>query len=86
MNEIQNEYKGFSLFSDIEDSSLRNRNRAVVLANIAEDNLNKEKRITPKGAALVLGYFSQVPEAERSDVYGRFVTNMNERGFQVVGQ
>jgi hypothetical protein len=84
MTQQVNEYKGFSLFSDIEDISLRNRNRAVVLANIAEDHVNKEKRISPKGAALVLGYFSQIPTDERDGVMQRFSENMKQRGFQLV--
>lgn len=83
-NEQKNEYKGFGLFTDIADEALRNRNRAVVLANMAEDNMNKEGRITPKGAGLVMGYFNAVPEAERQDVYQRFQVNLKQRGFELV--
>lgn len=78
-----NEYKGFSLFSDIEDIDLRNRNRAVVLANIAENN-SKNQRVGPNGVGLILGYFSNVPEAEREDVKERFKNCMIERGFALV--
>ena len=78
----KNNYKGFSLFSDIEDVALRNRNRAVVLANVAKDYMNKTtKRISPKGAAIILGYFQYVPEAERADVQERFKQRMQENGF-----
>lgn len=80
----QNEYKGFGLFSDIADEALRLRNRAVVLANIAEDNMNKEGRITPKGAALVMGYFNAIPEQERALVFEKFKSNLQERGFELV--
>ena len=77
-----NDYKGFSLFKDIEDQTLRNRNRAVILTNIIETNLNKEtKKVNVKGTALVLNYFSQIPEDERKDVEDRFTVEMIHRGF-----
>ena len=75
------EYKGFSLFFDIEDSSLRSRNQAVVLANMAESN-SKNRRITPNGAGLIIGYFDKIPKEERKSVYDRFVVEMKARGFE----
>jgi len=75
-----NECKGFSLFNDIEDSDLRNRNRAVVLANIA-DSTSKAKKISPNGMGLILCYFSKIDKTERKDVMSRFVTIMQERGY-----
>lgn len=78
----KNTYKGFELFNDIEDFVLRTRNRAVVLANIAEDNA-KNRLISPKGASLILGYFQQVPVEEREDVKIKFTTVMAERGFKL---
>lgn len=77
-----NNYKGFELFNDIEDSELRNRNRAVVLANMAEDH-TKDRRINAKGAGLVIGYFSQVPEQDRDIVRAKFATAMQQRGFLI---
>ena len=77
------QFKGFDLFTDIEDVSLRNRNRAVVLANIAEDN-TRNRLISPGGAGLILGYFKQIPEHERDDVRNQFVQNMKERGYEIV--
>lgn len=76
-------FKGFSLFNDIEDAELRNRNRAVVLANIACDNM-KSKLISSKGSGLVLGYFGLVPVEERDNVQERFKVEMTNRGFQLV--
>lgn len=78
----KNDYKGFALFNDIEDEALRVRNRGVVLANIAADNMTGST-INGKGAALVLGYFNQVPEHERSKVKKAFVDNMLSRGFKL---
>lgn len=85
MNENQNEnYRGFSLFNDIGDVVLRNRNRAVVLSNLAVDHMSKKtKAISPKGASLVLGYFSNIPEEDRADVQERFKQRMIENGFQL---
>ena len=78
---MTNEYKGFALFNDIEDASLRNRNRAVVLANMMQDNMNKQKKLQAKGAGLVLGYFNALPEGERAAVRDNFTRAMAERGF-----
>lgn len=73
-------YKGFCLFSDIEDYALKTRNRAVVLANLADDN-SEARRITAKGAALILGYFQQIPTDEREDTKKAFSENMIQRGY-----
>lgn len=75
------EYKGFSLFFDIEDTYLRSRNQAVVLANMAESN-SKNRRITPNGAGLIIGYFDRIPKEERKTVYDKFVVEMKARGFE----
>lgn len=77
---MQNEYKGFSLFNDIDDSDLRNRNRAVILANIAESHI-KDKKISPSGAGLILRYFSLIPGDEREVVKDKFQVAMQQRGF-----
>ena len=81
---MKNEFKGFSLFNDIEDVSLRNRNRAVVLANMADDN-NKNNMISAKGGALILGYFQSLPEEDRADVRNRFAERMKELGYVING-
>lgn len=78
-----NTYKGFSLFNDVEDKNLRIRNRAVVLANIAEANV-KDRLISVKGASLVLGYTSRLPKDEVGDVTERFKVEMIQRGFKLV--
>jgi hypothetical protein len=75
-------YKGFDLFNDIEDPILRNRNRAVVIANIAEDN-TKNHLISPKGASLILGYFNEIPALDKTDVIERYKINMQERGYVI---
>jgi hypothetical protein len=74
------EYKGYSLFNDIEDDALRIRNRAVVMANIAEMN-TKQRKITAKGAGLLVGYFTLVPDVEKKTVMERFGEFMKERGY-----
>jgi len=78
----QDNYKGYALFNDIADSDLRNRNRAVVLSNVAIDHTKKAtKRISPRGAAIVLGYFNSLPDVDRQDVQERFKQRMFENGF-----
>ena len=73
-------YKTLPLFSDIEDSALRTRNRAVIMANVSEQHTKKNK-LTVQGVALVLGYFNAVPEDERKDLYSAYESQMKERGY-----
>ncbi len=77
-----NEYKGFSLFNDVEDAALRTRNRATVLGNIVDDNSNN-RLITARGAGLVLGYFQLIPPQERSDLEKAFTAELRKRGWAV---
>ena len=77
---MNNDYRGFSLFNDIEDKELQLRNRAVVMSNIAEQ-YTKAKKITLKGASLILGYFDCIPNEERKTLQDRFENTMKERGF-----
>jgi hypothetical protein len=81
----RNDYKGFSLFNDIEDIELRNRNRAVILTNLMEDNINKKTlKVSMKGADLILNYFNLIPQEERKDVTERFTQGMLQRGFKLI--
>lgn len=80
MQNNKNNYKGFSLFTDIADAELRMRNQAVVLTNIAQDNV-RDKKISTKGAALILGYFGLIDPNDRDDVKERFKQNMLRNGF-----
>lgn len=75
-----NNYKTLPLFSDIEDSALRTRNRAVIMANVSEQHTKKNK-LTVQGVALVLGYFNAVPEDERKEVYVAYEQQMKDRGY-----
>lgn len=79
-------YKGYALFDDIEDAELRTRNRAVVMANMYEDNPDLQNRdsTSKKGALLIFGYMDKVPEAERSSLITAFHKQMEERGYQSV--
>lgn len=79
-----NEFKGFFLFNDIEDIELRNRNRAVILTNIALAH-TKNRKITAGGAGLILGYFNQILPGDRNDVQSKFVKHMQQEGMYLVG-
>lgn len=50
-----NNYKGYSLFNDVEDVSLRTWNRCVVLCNVNKDH----------GEAFVEGYSSRLGKVEK---------------------
>jgi hypothetical protein len=82
-NQLTDNYRGFNLFNDIPDAPLRNRNRAVTLTNMAEDN-SRNRLISPNGAGLMLGYFKHVPDEDKRDVQDRFVESMKLRGFKIV--
>lgn len=77
---MNDSYKNYPLFTDIEDKALQTRNRAVIMANIAEAN-TKNKLISPKGAALIIGYFDCIPEADRAGVQAAFEQQVVERGY-----
>lgn len=77
---MNNEYKGFSLFNDIEDKALKQRNRAVIMANIAEQ-YTKANKISLKGASLILGYFNEVPLNDRKELESKFTEVMKERNY-----
>lgn len=79
-NNKNNEYRGTSLFNDIEDTSLRNRNRAVILTNTLEDGFNKGK-VSPRAAMFIMGYFNEIPQEDRQEVKDKFVQFAAERGF-----
>lgn len=59
-------FKGFSLFKDLEDKDLQAYNRARIMWNIMEDHVDpKTRAVNPKGGHLVLSYFEAIPEDER---------------------
>lgn len=79
---MANEYKGFSLFNDIEDVALRNRNRSVILSNLMESNIDRAtQKVNLKGANLILNYFNNIPMVDRNNVEERFTEEMIRRGF-----
>lgn len=54
-------WNGYSLFNDVEDTILRNQNRAAVMVNISS-------RHGDKGVA---DYFRQLPDTDHMDVISR---------------
>jgi hypothetical protein len=79
---MTNEYKGFSLFNDIEDDALRTRNQAVVLANISESH-SKNRKISANGMGLIIGYFDKIAKIDRRTVMEQYIQFMKERGFEL---
>ncbi len=73
-------YKGLTLFTDVDDLALRNHNRCKVMANLFEDNMDKSRRVSKKGLAMILGYFKEIPAEERQDVYSKFSAEIASRG------
>lgn len=71
-------------FDEVQDNRIRNRNRAVTLANLFEDHMEPNKRVTSqKGAALILAYFAKLPDDDKKTVYEDYKKVMLERGFKI---
>lgn len=83
--EKENEFKGFSLFNDIENAELKEHNRAAVLYNMFEMNRKGEK-ISENGAKLIYGYFLSIPAEERGDVKNRLEGMLKKGGYTVERQ
>jgi hypothetical protein len=83
MAELEFNYKGYALFSDVEDRDLRIRNQATVLANIYEDNpeLSDKSSVSKRGALLIFGYMENVFPEDRKDVTIQFHETMKTRGY-----
>lgn len=65
------DYKGYELFTDVEDADLQARNRAVVLWNIFETNA-KNGKASPKGVVDMIGYTKNVPGDQRKAMLHKF--------------
>ena len=74
----------YERFEDIKDSNLKARNRAIVMANIFEDN-NKGEDITKEGAALLFGYFKSLPKVYLALTFEAFKSDMANRGYAYGG-
>jgi hypothetical protein len=71
-----------SMFTEVTDSRVRNRNRAVMMSNLFEDNVPRGKSTTSaRGGALVMQYFSRVPDEDKGKVLEDYKLVMQERGF-----
>jgi hypothetical protein len=82
-NETLSEYRGSSLFNDIEDATLRNHNRGAILANMVEDGMNGSK-IKHSATADVIGYFANIPEEDRKDSLDAMEAQLKERNIKVM--
>ena len=70
-NRIENEYNGYSLFTEIENKTLQAFNRCAVMFNIMEHN----------GMAMAEDYALQISEEDRSIMFAMFVY-IKERGLE----
>jgi hypothetical protein len=76
-------YKGYSLFNDIENFSLRSKNRGVIMVNMIEENFDKTvKKVSTRGLSLVVGYFTSIPELERKAAHDFLIQELDLRGIK----
>lgn len=78
--ELKNDYKGYSLFNDVEDEALRARNRAVVMLNLLQDH-TRDKLVSEAGLRLLREYFESLPHVDRFDTYAQFQQQIKDRGY-----
>lgn len=76
---LQDNYKGLSLFNDVQDRAIQTNNRAAIMANTMEEHSFKAK-VSPKGLSLVLGYFNALPVLDRAGVNEAFKQQLVNRG------
>jgi len=69
----------YTLFEEVEDRELRDRNRGVVMVNIYEDYCRDDK-MSAAGVAALLGYFKQIPDDEQASAFVMFNTLIQQRG------
>lgn len=73
-------YMGYNLFLDVEDQESRNRNRGQVMLNIFEDHCT-DHRVGPAGMVAILGYFKNIPAAERMEALEHFKAMTTKAGY-----
>jgi len=74
-------YKGYSLFNDVHDEELQQRNRAVVMSNIYEDHIDGQK-VNQRGGTLIFGYLDKIEVAQRKALVEEFHKQMGLRGYK----
>lgn len=79
---MSNEYKGYSLFNDVEDKELQAYNRGNIMAVIAIDN-QKNGKLNVAATKDLVGYFNQIPSEERGAVYKHMADKLNAEGYRV---
>lgn len=63
-----NEFKGYSLFNQIEDFELKAYNRGRIIFNILEDGYDvKLQKASAKASALAIQYMEQIPKGIERD-------------------
>lgn len=77
-----NDFKGFGLFSDVDDKKAQTSNRARMLLNIVEDNQSKGK-FNMKAVALSTGYIRSIPPEDQRAVLNEFVEQMKKKGYEL---
>ncbi len=72
-------YKGYSLFTDVQDKQVQIINRGAIMANIVEEHVHN-KKVSRQGLALILGYFNALLPIDRKSVKAAFEQHLTERG------
>lgn len=78
-NNNNDDYAGYSLFTDVEDKELQVYNRARTMVNIMEDH-SVGKNVSGRGAMICAGYFNKLPAEDREAVHSKTAAILLEKG------
>ena len=79
MQEQLNEFHGYALFNEVENPELQTQNRAVTLANIAEDYIDGDGQVNEHGKYLMVCYFDMMPDLYRPQLLSKLKEELEAR-------
>lgn len=80
---VYNEFKGYSLFFDVPNFSVRASHRGTVMANMLEDmSENLEKGFSHYAVEMVKYYLENIPELERELSISFMKKTLMDRGYK----
>lgn len=74
-----NQYKGYSLFNDVEDKVSQTYNRARVMKNMMLDHSDTNKVVSDIGQTMLMTYFTHIPESDRQAVHTKLAELLQQK-------
>lgn len=80
---LPKKYKGYHLFNLVDDFETRANNRGAMMCNIYGEFSFADGKASPHAMSLILGYFNEVPDADKERAMEFFSVHAKDRGFAV---